>query len=198
VGPEGGTVRHEQGFALVEAVAAMALVVAVVVSVTTTLAAGRAMAGRERQQVIGRAAAQARMATLLTLRFHTIEGADGVPVAITDATTDVAADPIGPGGTGLQPSPDDALWIDRTGYVDYLDATGRGLGSGAVARAQAAYVRRWAIGRQGPAAGPGEVASLAVLVAPMAAARAADRDPTRITGQPGVVVLRGARSRQAS
>ncbi len=36
----------------------------------------------------------------------------------------------------------------RPGYVDYLDATGRDLGWRAGAREQAAYVRRWVIGRQ--------------------------------------------------
>ena len=66
----------------------------------------------------------------------------------------------------------------RPGYVDYLDATGRDLGRRAGAREQAAYVRRWAIGRQG--GGAGEVAVIAVLVAPVsAAARAAAGDPTR-------------------
>lgn len=191
--------QDDRGFSLVEALAAMALVVAVVVAVSTALLAGRVIAGHEREQAIGRSAAQARLATLASLPFYNIEGIDGVPVAVTDTTTDVAADPIGPGGSGLRPSPGDALWRDRAGYVDYLDAMGRGLGSDALARAQAAYVRRWTVGRQGGAAGAGEVASIAVLVAPMsAAARAAARDPTGIADEPGVVVQRGARSRQAS
>jgi hypothetical protein len=184
---------------LAEAVLAMALVVAVVAAVSTALVTGRTMAGHERAQMIGRAAAQARLATLVALPFHTIVGRDGAAVAVTDTTTDVAADPIGAGGSGLRPSPDDALWIDRAGYVDYLDAAGRGLGSGADARARAAYVRRWSIGRQGPPSAASEVAALAVLVAPQAAAaRAAAFDPTRIADHPGVVVVRGARSRQAS
>jgi len=89
------------------------------------------------------------------------------------------------------------LWRDRPGYVDYLDATGRDLGRQAGAREQARYVRRWAIGRQGD--GAGEVAVIAVLVAPVsAAARAAAEDPTRVIDWPGVVLLRGARVRQAS
>lgn len=197
--------RGEQGFSLVEAVAAMALVVVVVAAVSTALVTGRAMAGYEREQAVGRAAARARLATLSSLPFSTIAGIDGAPVAVTDTTSDVASDPIGSGGTGLGPSPADALWVDRAGYVDYLDATGRGLGSGAVARARAAYVRRWAIGRPaaatGAAAAPGagEVASITVLVAPVSvAARASARDPTRIAGEAGVVVYRGARSREAS
>ena len=85
----------DRGFSLLEAVAAMALVAAVVLAVTTALAAGRTIAGREREQAIGRAAAAARLASLTSLRFHTITGMDGLPLAVTDTTTDVAADPNG-------------------------------------------------------------------------------------------------------
>ena len=193
--------RDRRGFTLVEAVVALALVATVGVSVSTALVASRAMAVHDRDQAIGRVAAQARLATLTSLAFHTIAGADGSAVAVTDTTTDVSAEPPGPGGTGLGESPADALWRDRPGYVDYLDATGRDLGRRAGAREQAAYVRRWVIARQG--GGAGEVAVIAVLVAPVStAARAAAGDadaPDRLArrrraarraGAPGV--MRGA------
>jgi type II secretory pathway pseudopilin PulG len=190
-------VRDGRGFTLVEAVVALALVATVGVSVSTALVASRAMAVHDRDQAIGRVAAQARLSTLASLAFHSIAGADGSSVAVTDTSTDVSGDPPGPGGTGLAESPADALWHDTTGYVDYLDAAGRDLGRRAGARERAAYVRRWAIGRQG--GGAGEVALIAVLVAPVpAAARAAAGDPTRVIDWPGVVLLRGARMRRAS
>jgi prepilin-type N-terminal cleavage/methylation domain-containing protein len=186
-----------RGFTLVEVLVAMTLMVVVALSVSATLVAGRGIAAHDRAQAIGLVAAQARLATLGALAFHTIAAADGSPVAVTDTSTDVAADPPGPGGTGLGASPPDALWTDRTGYVDYLDASGRSLGAGAAARDRAAYVRRWAIGRQG--VGPGEIVSMVVLVAPIAAAaRAAAGEPTRLGAHAGVVVRRGARMRQAS
>ena len=141
--------RDRRGFTLVEAVVALALVATVCVSVSTALVASRAMAVHDRDQAIGRVAAQARLATLTSLAFHTIAGADGLAVAVTDTTTDVSGEPPGPGGTGLGESPADALWRDRPGYVDYLDATGRDLGRRAGAREQAAYVRRWVIGSSG-------------------------------------------------
>ena len=192
--------RDRRGFTLVEAVVALALVAAVGLSVSTALVASRAMAVHDRDQAIGRVAAQARLALLTSLPFHTAAGEDGAAVAVTDTTTDVSRDPPGPGGTGLAESPVDALWRDTAGYVDYLDATGRDLGRRAGAREQAAYVRRWVIGRQaGGHGGAGEVAVIAVLVAPVsAAARAAAGDPARLIDQPGVVLLRGARVRQAS
>ena len=191
--------RDSRGFTLVEAVVALALVATVAVSVSTALVASRAMAVHDRDQTIGRVAAQARLAALTSLAFHTVAGADGSAVALTDTTTDVSRDPPGPGGTGLRESPVDALWRDTPGYVDYLDTAGRDLGPHAGAREQAAYVRRWAIGRQGGGAGgAGEVAALAVLVAPASAARAAADEPSHLVHRRGVVLLRGARVRQAS
>ena len=93
--------RDRRGFTLVEAVVALALMTTVGVSVSTALVASRAMAVHDRDQAIGRVAAQARLATLTSLAFHTIAGADGSAVAVTDTTTDVSGDPPGPGGTGL-------------------------------------------------------------------------------------------------
>jgi prepilin-type N-terminal cleavage/methylation domain-containing protein len=191
-------VNEIRGFTLIEAVAALALIAVVVVSVSTALVTSRAVAVRARDHTIGVIAARARLSTLDALAFETAMDAGGAVVSVTDTTTDVTVDPPAGGGTGLGESPADALWSDRPGYVDYLDATGRALGTRASDRASAAYVRRWAIGRQG--SGPGELATIAVLVAPatVAARAAADGDPTRVRNEPGVVVLRGARVRQAS
>lgn len=185
-----------RGFTLVEVVAALSLLAVVGLSVSTALMAGRAVAVHGRERTIGRIAAESRLATLSSLAFHRSIDATGSVVAITDTTTDVTADPWTAGGVGLQPSPADALWRDRAGYVDYLDMTGRALGAGADARARAAYVRRWTIGRQGLDAG--ELAVFAVLVAPVATAlRAATIDPARLGDHPGVVVLRAVRLREA-
>jgi prepilin-type N-terminal cleavage/methylation domain-containing protein len=189
--------QEPDGFTLVEVLVAMTLMAVVGLSVSAAVSAGRAIAVHDRAQAIGRVAAQARLASLGSLAFHTIAAADGSPIAVTDTTTDVTADPPGPGGTGLAESPADALWTDRAGYVDYLDTNGRCLGAGVGARNRAAYVRRWAIGRQG--VGAGELASMTVLVAPIAAtARVAADDLARLGAQAGVVVRRGARMRQAS
>ena len=184
-----------RGFTLVEVVAAVSLLAVVGLSVSTALIAGRAVALHGREQTIGRIAAQSRLATLTALAFSRSTDATGTTIVVTDTTTDLTVDPPAAGGAGLLPSPADALWRDIPGYVDYLDPTGRGLGGGADARARAAYVRRWAIGRLG--AGAGEVALLSVLVAPAGTAlRAAASDPARLGDHPGVVVLRGMRLRE--
>ncbi len=187
-----------RGFTLVEVVVAVSLMTVVGLSVSTALIAGRAAAVHARERTIGRIAAQSRLATLTSLAFSTSTDPSGAAAVVTDTTTDFTVDPPASSGVGLRPSPADALWRDTAGYVDYLDATGRGLGAGADAGARAAYVRRWAIGRHGATAGAGEVALFAVLVAPVATARrAAAIDPARLGDHPGVVVLRGTRVREA-
>jgi prepilin-type N-terminal cleavage/methylation domain-containing protein len=186
--------RDARGFTLIEVVTAMTLVAVVGLTVSSALLAGRAVAAHEREQAIGQVAAHARLATLMSLAFERVEGPGGAALSVTDTSTDVTTDTTA--GTGLSESPADALWVDHPGYVDYLDATGRALGAGAGAAASAVYVRRWAIGRQGAGS---DVASIAVLVAPLAVAyRVAAGDPSRLVDQPGVVVRRGARMRQAS
>ncbi len=189
--------RDEHGFTLVEVVVALGLVAGVALAVSGALVGGRATAVHDRAAAIGRIAAQARLATLRSLTFERRAAADGTALAVTDTTTDVGADPPGPGGLGLGESPPDALWVDRTGFVDYLDASGRNLGTAVALRDGAAFVRRWAIRRRGD--GAGEVVSMAVLVAPtVAAARAAAGDPRQIVALGGVVVVRGGRMRQAA
>lgn len=74
--------------------------------------------------------------------------ASGAPVS--DATTDTTVTPErSTGGTGLAPSPADALVQDTTGYCDFLDAFGRPLVhtvEGGTGPAPATvFVRRWSI-----------------------------------------------------
>jgi type II secretory pathway pseudopilin PulG len=50
------------------------------------------------------------------------------------------------GSAPVQVSPPGSLGADSPGWVDYLDATGRAIAAGADApRANAAYIRRWAV-----------------------------------------------------
>ena len=54
-------------------------------------------------------------------------------------------DPPRAGGSGLTPSPGSSLARDTPGYVDYLDASGRWVGTGAAPPPGTVYVRRWAV-----------------------------------------------------
>jgi hypothetical protein len=169
---------HGAGFSLIEATIALALTATIAVSVSTAIVAGRAAGVRARDMATATTAARSRLAELAALRFDVTLGADGVVVAATDP--------------GLATSPGDALWTDRAARFDYLDAAGMVIGTDASAASRAAYVRRWAIARQG--SGPGEVALLGVLVAPVVVDRRvrAGADPARLVDQPDVVVVRGA------
>ena len=189
-----------RGFTLVEAVIGLALVGTVCLTAALAIVAGRGIGQRARHETIGTVAARARLADLASLTFAIDSGPTGEPIERTDTTTDLTCDPPAAGGSGLTPSPPDALGVDRVGYVDYLDDTGRSLGAGDAARAQAAYVRRWAIVREGR--GAGEIASFAVAIVPVALAYrivpGGPVDVPRLLAQPGVVCLRGARSRHGS
>jgi hypothetical protein len=170
-------VRAQSGVTLIEAVLALAILAGICGGAAAAIAAGRVVATQARHEAVAVAMAGARLGELQSLAFT-----------------------IGPETTApeLGTTPADALWRDRDGCVDYLDAAGRALGSGAASRRAAAYVRRWRIGRRG--AGGSELAVLAVLVAPMAEAEraAASGDPRTLAGRRGVIVVRGALARRAS
>lgn len=50
-----------------------------------------------------------------------------------------------PAFSGLVPSPSSALTENTSGFVDYLDETGRWAGTGTTPPPRAVYVRRWSI-----------------------------------------------------
>jgi hypothetical protein len=91
---------------------------------------------------------------------------DGLGLPESDTTTDVSRDPAASGSTGLGPSPAGALDANLPGYVDFLDRAGRWVGTGAVAPAGAAYVRRWSVAPL--ATDPSDAVVLSVIVRPVA------------------------------
>ena len=96
----------------------------------------------------------ARSTTFATLlAYHKIEqlraltwSVDGSGAPTSDTSTDTTVEPAEPsGGTGLGPSPADALTQNTAGYCDFLDANGRTLGGGTTPPANTAFIRRWSI-----------------------------------------------------
>jgi hypothetical protein len=72
-------------------------------------------------------------------------GFDAAGVPVSDASTDTSVSPESPaGGTGLQPSPSDALDRNISGYVDHIDSHGRIVGNRSLPPG-AVYTRRWSI-----------------------------------------------------
>jgi hypothetical protein len=69
---------------------------------------------------------------------------EGLP--LSDFSTDTSVVPEDPdGGTGLSPSPVDALRSNTLGYVDHLDRHGAIIGNDEVPPAGTVYTRRWSV-----------------------------------------------------
>ena len=90
-------------------------------------------------------------------------GFTGLGLPITDTETD---------GTGLTPSPPDALTSNVDGWVDYIDRFGNALGGGPNPPAKTVYIRRWSIERL--ADNPDNTIVMHVLVTPRMNRGAAD------------------------
>jgi hypothetical protein len=76
-----------------------------------------------------------------------IQANDRAPISmsLSDVTTNLGNDPSTDDGRGLLASPPGTLTSNVDGYVDYLDASGRWVGSGTAIPPAAVYIRRWAV-----------------------------------------------------
>jgi type II secretory pathway pseudopilin PulG len=130
-----------RGFSLIEALAALALLV------TLALGLGHLFI------LSARTNARARMTSLASIlaadqieRLRSLSWAfDAQGLRITDAETDLTVTPERPGGVGLSPSPADALERNIEGYCDFLDSSGRSIGRGGTPPPGTAFIRRWLV-----------------------------------------------------
>src|SRR5919108_3037505 len=86
--------------------------------------------------------AEQKMEQLRSLTY----GFDTLGLPLTDSTTNTTVSPQQPtGGTGLSPSPTNALKANTVGYCDFLDRAGNLLDAngGAVAPPNTGYVPGW-------------------------------------------------------
>lgn len=113
-------------------------------------------------ETIAVAAAQAKVEELLSLAWRFDERGNRV----SDVATNLAVTPSSTGGTGLRPSPANALAENVDGHVDYLDQYGQWVGTGSQPPSSAAFVRRWAV--RPLASAPADTLVLQVLVVPLA------------------------------
>src|SRR5215207_7496384 len=116
------------GFSLVEVLIAMGILTVVSLGVAQLFAVSTRANFVARGQTSTTAMAEQKMEQLraLTWGFDT----DGQGLPVSDTSTDLTVDPPSHSGSGLNPSPSDALEQNTSGYVDYLDPHGNSLGSG--------------------------------------------------------------------
>jgi len=162
----GGWSRQARGASLVDAVIASAIVITVTAGLAQLLVWTRRSAFEAGTNATALWLAVQKMEQLRSLSWYV----DASGLAVSDQTTNLSPDPPSGGGSGLRPSPADALQSNTPGYVDYLDGQGRWCGTGRTVPGCAAFVRRWAVA---PSADDPEILLLGVTVQLTADASAA-------------------------
>ena len=113
------------GFSLIEVVISMGLLTAVSLGVAQLFALSTRANVTAKGRTSTTAMAEQKMEQLRSLTWGFDPDGQGLPVS--DTTTNLAVYPPQANGSGLNPSPDDSLEQNTSGFVDYLDAQ-RGLG----------------------------------------------------------------------
>jgi type II secretory pathway pseudopilin PulG len=132
----------ERGFSLLEVLFASTMLIVGVAGLAQLFALSTRTNTSARATTFASLLAQQKMEQLRGLTW----GFDTLGLPLTDNSTNIAAAVETPtGGTGLTPSPTGTLGNNINGYVDYLDATGKSLGSGSNAPSGTIFVRRWSI-----------------------------------------------------
>jgi hypothetical protein len=133
---------RSNGFTLVEALFAIAILVAGVVALARVSVTATEANRRSRTLTNASVFAVQKIEQLSALAW----GFDAFGAPVTDTSTDTTVAPArAVGGTGLTASPSGTLSINTSGYCDFVDITGRLLGGGVIPPAGSAFVRRWSI-----------------------------------------------------
>ena len=162
-----GAARAECGFALLDALIGMMVVVTVAGGMAGLLTWSTRAAASAGTQTIATMLARQKLEQLQALEWSVDEA--GVPHS--DDSASVAVDPMRESGPGLRPSPAATVDIDTAEYVDFVAADGRWRGNRDPPDPGAAFVRRWSV--EPLPADPLHSLILTVSVRPLAEARRA-------------------------
>ena len=141
--PAKSSFNRQRGFSLIEVVISMGLLTTVSLGVAQLFAVSTKANRTARNQTSAVALAEQKIEQIRSLSWGFDLNGQGLPV--TDTTTNLAVYPHTASGSGLNPSPSDALLTNRDGFVDYLDTNGVWVGTGGTPPGNASYIRRWAI-----------------------------------------------------
>jgi prepilin-type N-terminal cleavage/methylation domain-containing protein len=148
-----------QGFTLVEVMVALAILAGSLFVVAQLMVVASRAAEASRETTTATALAAQKIEQLRALAWGMAP--DGI--AIEDLQSDVTSWPARPsGGPGLSLSPPGTLAGNTAGYVDFLDADGRWVGSGDSPPWGAAFLRRWSVTAADSCAPSGRVIRVAV------------------------------------
>ena len=132
----------EAGFSLVEVLVAAAILMTGLIAVAQMFVTSTHQNMEARRVTTTAVLAQQKIEQLRGLAW----GFDEFGLPVSDYSSNIAVTPpTSGGGVGLQASPANTLTTSTQGYVDYLDAFGSWVGTGATPPANALYVRRWSI-----------------------------------------------------
>jgi prepilin-type N-terminal cleavage/methylation domain-containing protein len=133
----------DRGVSLIEVLVALVLIVPGVIGAAGLITMAARSARDARLESIGVMLAAQKLEQLRALEWNADDAGNG-PI-VSDVTTDLTRDPPAPGGIGLSQSPAGALDSNVPGFVDYLDVSGRWVGTGGAPPPTAAFIRRWAV-----------------------------------------------------
>jgi type II secretory pathway pseudopilin PulG len=181
------------GFSLVEVLISMGLLTAVSLGVAQLFAVSGRATFVARGQTSTTALAEQKMEQLRALTWGFDTEGQGLP--LSDTSTNLAVHPTSANGAGLNPSPSNTLEENTAGYVDFLDAHGTHVGTGATPPGTASFIRRWAV-RPLPT-NPNNTLVLQVLVTPVSneGSRVAGAGPRQ--RMPGDALLISVKTRKA-
>ena len=135
--------NRDDGFSFIEVMVALLLIMVVSLGVAGLFATTIRSTHSARNQTSTTTLAEQKMEQLRSLTWGF--DSSGLNLPVSDTTTDLTQTPPTSSGSGLNPSPATALDTNTTGYVDYLDARGQWIGSGATPPAGSVFIRRWSI-----------------------------------------------------
>jgi len=185
---------NSRGFSLVEVLISMGLLTAVSLGVAHLFALSTRANLIAKGQTSTTAMAEQKVEQLRGLTWGFDLQGQGLP--FSDTTTNLAVYPPEHNGSGLNPSPIDALEQNTAGFVDFLDGSGAWVGTGTTPPASAVYIRRWSI--QPLPTNPNNTLVIQVLVTPIALEATRVQTAFTRTRMAGDALLVTVRTRKAS
>ena len=185
---------NSRGFSLIEVLVSMSLLTIVSMGVAQVLALTSRANLMARGATSTTSMAQQKLEELRSLTWGFDLLGQGLP--LSDTTTNLTVTPPAHNGSGLNPSPADALEQNTAGFVDFLDANGGWVGTGMTPPGSAVYIRRWSITPL--PTNPNNTLVITVLVTPVASEMSRVTSSFTRTRMAGDAMLTTVRTRKAS